>query len=280
MITSKTKTTVGVLVTAMTVFAVALFLGPTQASAADWSTTELHVQVGELDNPNFQQAERGKKSDTVIYTWQHASGWKYGDNFFFIDHIDAEGAPFEIYSEWYSSFSLSKITGEEFGFWRVRDIGLHVGVNWDADADVIKVLPGIRLAWDIPGFVFANTDWDAYIDANGGTGAGGAPKEDDSWIVDFNWATKQWEIAGTKWNLEGHIEFIDNRDNEFGGEVADWILAQPQLRMDLTDLIHKLTGFELGSQIFVGIEYQWWDNKLGDRGTDESEAQGLLVWRL
>jgi hypothetical protein len=33
-------------------------------------------------------------------------------------------------------------------------------------------------------------------------------------------------------------------------------------------------------QLLVGIEYQYWQNKLGDRNTDESVAQFLVVWRF
>jgi hypothetical protein len=28
-------------------------------------------------------------------------------------------------------------------------------------------------------------------------------------------------------------------------------------------------------QLFVGIEYQYWNNKLGEKGTDDSAAQFL-----
>ena len=42
------------------------------ATAADWSNTELHIQIGTLDVPTFAG---GGDSDHVIYTLQHASGW-------------------------------------------------------------------------------------------------------------------------------------------------------------------------------------------------------------
>ena len=92
----------------------------------------------------------------------------------------------------------------------VRPVGI------DADADVLKFLPGIRLSWNIPGFAFLNTDFTAYIDANEGVSGGGAPKEDDSFMIDVNWAYPI-EIGGQKFSIEGHAEYIDSRDNEFGG---------------------------------------------------------------
>ena len=47
------------------------------------------------------------------------------------------------------------------------------------------------------------------------------------------------------------------------------ILAQPQLRWDI--------GGENG--LFVGIEYQYWSNKLGTE-VDESVVQLLGVWQF
>lgn len=53
-------------------------------TAAEWSNTELHLQYGNLDVPTFAG---GGDADHFIVTFQHASGWKYGDNFFFVDII-------------------------------------------------------------------------------------------------------------------------------------------------------------------------------------------------
>ena len=55
--------------------------------------------------------------------------------------------------------------------------------------------------------------------------------------------------------------------------VKDSILAQPQFTWDLG----KVVGAP--NQFMVGIEYQYWLNKLGT-DEDESTAQLLVVWRL
>ncbi len=238
------------------------------ASAADWNTTEFHLQYGDLDNA-FSEGSQ----DTFIWTLQHASGWKYGDNFFFVDMIQTDDDDnYDAYAEVYMNFSLGKITGNDMSMGPIRDVGLIAGLNYGADPNVRVYLPGIRLAWDLPGFNFANTDITAYLTDNSG-GENAAPKEGDSFMVDFNFATKQVEVGPTKWNLEGHVEYIDDRSNEFG-ETDYWILGQPQLRMDLGELIGMPA-----QTVFAGIEYQFWVNKLGG-DVDESAVQGLLVWRL
>jgi len=242
------------------------------SQAADWSTTEFHFQYGELDN-----AFAPGSSDTFIWTLQHASGWKYGDNFFFVDIIDdQDGNNYDIYAEVYPNFSLSKITGNEISMGPINDVGIITGFNFGADPNVRVFLPGIRLSWDLPGFAFANTDFTAYLTDNQGASEDdprSAPSAGDSWMVDFNFSTKQWELGATKWNLEGHVEYIDSRSNEFG-ETDYWILGQPQLRVDVGEHI----GLP-ASTLFAGVEYQFWINKLGGE-KDESAVQALVVWRL
>lgn len=237
------------------------------ATAADWSNTELHIQIGNLDVPSFAG---GGDSDHVIYTLQHASGWKYGDNFFFIDVLDGDRAgfqDFDMYGEWYTNFSLGKITGKPVGRGLVKDVGIILGFNWAADANVKKYLPGVRLSLDLPGFAFANLDITAYLDDSEGVASGGAPSEDNSFMIDFNWA-RPFKIGDSNFSIEGHIEYIGERDNEFGGQVESWILAQPQFRWYPRD------------NIALGIEYQFWQNKLGDAATDESAIQALFVWKF
>lgn len=112
----------------------------------------------------------------------------------------------------------------------------------------------------------------AYLTDNRG-GEGNAPKEGDSWMVDFNFSTKQLVLGPTKWNLEGHVEYVGPRSTDFGTN-KEWILAQPQLRLDLGELI----GME-SDVLYAGAEYQYWMNKLGG-DKEENAVQALLVWRL
>ncbi|RDE23071.1 nucleoside-binding protein [Motiliproteus coralliicola] len=245
-------------------------MATTGLNAADWSTTELQLQRGDLDVPSFAG---GGSEQTTILTLQHASGWKYGDTFFFVDASKTSDNS-DLYAELYPHFSFGKISGKDLSVGPIRDFGLVTGLNFAADANVLKYLPGVRLSLDLPGFAFANLDVTAYIDDSDGVASGGAPAEDDSYMVDFSWAYP-FKIGSTSWSVEGHAEYIGSRDNEFGDKVSHHILAQPQLRLDLGEQL-----FDRAGQLFVGIEYQYWNNKLGDSKTDESVVQALLVWRL
>jgi len=240
------------------------------AQAADWSNTELNLQYGSLDTPFTGFIEPGLKEskNTFIITLQHASGWKYGDNFFFFDILLADEAGVngfndrDIYGEWYPYFSFRKIGGKEMGKGALKDVRLITGLNYASQAKVLKFLPGIGLSWNAPGFAFLNTDFTAYIDSSAGVDNGGVPKEDDSWMVDVNWKRP----FGKKFSIEGHVEYIGSRTNEFGGDVSWWVLGQPQFRYYLAD------------NVAIGIEWQFWINKLGDPDTDENAVQALAVW--
>lgn len=262
-----------------TIFALAficafLMRAPGAVSALEWSITELHYQRGNLDAPSFAG---GGKAGTNILTFQHAGGWKYGDNFIFVDFIDDSRQDGfnddDVYGEAYFNFSLSKVLDAPVCFGPVKDVGALAGLNAGADAKLLKYLPGMRLSWDIPGFTFLNTDFTAYIDGSRGAGSGGAPKEGDSFYIDANWSYP-FRIFSRGFTIEGHMEYIGERTNEFGGKVSGWFLAQPQFRYDI--------GSEFGypEHVFIGIEWQIWINKLGDARTDENAAQLLAAWRF
>lgn len=244
-------------------------------SGFDWSVNELQYQYGDLDTPEFAG---GGSANTHIITFQHASGWKFGDNFLFIDHLkDNNSDSFnnnDWYGELYTNLSLTKVTGQNFSYGMIKDMGLLFGVNIGYDPKVYKYLPGLRLSWDIPGFKFLNTDFTAYIDDNAGIDDGGAPEESDSFMVDVNGAYP-FSFGKHDFSIEGHTEYIGERTNELGFDVSDWFFSQIQFRYDLGKQI-----FNINNHLFIGIEWQLWINKLGDENTDENAVQALAVWRF
>jgi len=96
-------------------------------------------------------------------------------------------------------------------------------------------------------------------------------------MVDFAWALP-FKLGSTSWSFEGHAEYIDGRTqvNNFGTtELESWILIQPQVRLDVGELIGTPSN-----RLFAGIEYQYWKNKLGMKGVDDNTVQFLAVWRF
>ena len=244
------------------------------SQAAIWSSSEVHYSQGDTLNQT-----NGKELSTSIITFQHASGHKYGENFFFVDHSqDDDKSTF--YGEWYSTFSLGAITGNDMSFGAVKDVGLIAGFNFAPSVDSTWLLPGVRLALDLPGFAFANLDITAYNHSKGGSASASEfviLDEESSYMIDFNWAYP-FKIGTTSWSVKGHMEYIDGRKqiNKYGTEeLESHILAQPQLHLDLGEAL----GNEAGN-FFVGIEYQYWQNKLGAKDQNESTVQLQTVWNF
>lgn len=234
--------------------------------------TEFHLQYGQHTNP-FS----GEGHQTVVFTVQQYSQWKCGDSFFFIDYLD-DGArdgfnDRDFYSEWYPTLSLGKLWKKEIRLGAIRDLALIGGVNAGGDAKLVKYLPGLRVSWDLPGFLFLNTDLTAYIDENSGLVGGGAPKTDNGFMFDVSWALP-FDLGRQSFAIVGHAEYVASRENELGQVEEGWFLAQPQFQWDLG----KAMAGE-PQKLLVGIEYQYWVNKLGT-SRDESVAQLLVVWRL
>ncbi|MEO2266694.1 nucleoside-binding protein [Pseudoalteromonas sp. YIC-656] len=260
-------------ITTPTAFAVATLAASTfvgSANAATWSQTQLHVNYGEFKNP-FSKAE----ANTSIISFQHASGYSLGDNFFFIDIIndDVEDGyqDSDFYGEWYSNFSYGKISGNEVKLGPIKDVGFVMGFNAAGDANVMKYLPGVKLDWQVDGFDFVSTLVTAYIDDSDGVSSGGAPTESDSWMIDLAWGAP-FSLGNQKFYFTGHVEYIDERENEFGGKVKSWILAQPIVEWDMG---HALSMQE--RTLMLGVEWQYWHNKLGTN-TTESVPQIHLAW--
>jgi len=237
--------------------------GASRAQAADWSATEIQFEYGNLKSPFA-----GGDSMTPIITLQHASGWSFGDVFFFVDFIDDQDEDGfndkDAYGEFYSYFSSAKVLGIKYSG-PIKDVGLVAGINFDADVGYLSLLPGAYVDWNAPGFAFLRTQFTAVIDDSD-------IAQKDGWQGDVSWALP-FQIHGQRFSFEGHAEYTFNSSNIYG-PMKDWILAQPQLRWDI--------GYALGGakdRFFIGTEYQFWQNKLGT-DVDESAFQALGVWRF
>ena len=245
------------------------------ALLAAWTATparaEFHLQYGKLLNP-FSAAEQ----QTLVFTVQRAAGWKYGDSFFFIDYLDDGGEDGfndrEFYAEWYPTLSFGKLAGRAFRLGPIADFSLVAGFNASGDGKVVQYLPGLRASWNLPGFLFLNTDLTAYIDGSTGIDGGGPPETGSSFMFDVSWVFP-FEAGSQSFAIAGHAEYLGGSTNELGEEVNGSILAQPQFTWDLGKAV-----FAAPHRFLAGIEYQYWRNKLGT-DLDESTAQLLLVWR-
>ena len=234
--------------------------------------TELQYQYGNFVNPFT-----GERHYASVLTFQNASRWSLGDSFIFIDWTDDHGADgFNekgMYGEWYPTLSLGRVAGRTIGAGPLRDVALIGGLNFGNEADIFKVVPGGRLSWDVPGFFFLNTDFGAAIDKSSGVARGGAPRTGVALVMDVNWGAG-FDIGSQSFLFAGHTKYEGASTNELGHRVRASLLAQPQLGWDVGQATTGHAG-----ELFLGVEYQYWRNKLGvDAG--DNVAQLWLMWRM
>ena len=92
---------------------------------SNWDMQVLHGnQFREPGNPN--EVAKG------IVTFENSSGWSWGSSYFFVDILRSDGSDqhaTEVYSEWYPSASLSKLSGNSLSAGPLRDVSVTLGLN-------------------------------------------------------------------------------------------------------------------------------------------------------
>lgn len=223
--------------------------------AFDWTSNNVQLMYGS----DFEFGDRDRTTLTV----EHANGWAYGQNFFFVDVIDRSDIGIEVYAEVYSFLSFNKITGMGFSLGPIKDISLFAGLNISnkSENDNFKAyVAGISLDLHNQFFDYLQLDIAAY-------------KADDvthKYGLQF---TPVWsypfQIGPAKFKFRGFTDFRTANTNNSGNFN---ILAQPQVLLDIGDL----TGIKTDT-LYIGTEYSYWYNKFGVKGIEESVVQAMLI---
>jgi nucleoside-specific outer membrane channel protein Tsx len=231
-----------------------LMAGP--VAALDW----VHTNVQALYGEGFILGEHRRATATL----EHAHGWRYGDNFFFVDlynHLPSRGGiQLEAYGEWYSTLSLNKVFGLQSPIPGVSDIAFSAGINAGSRPTVdpyLAFLGGMRLTFDLPGFEYLQFYTQA-IQIEKQTRRG--VQFTGVWSLPLSW-------AGLRFKFRGFMDVTSP------AEAGDWhILAQPQLVLDIGAFA------DVPETWFFGVEWWYWHNKFGIPGANESAPQATLVW--
>ncbi len=237
-----------------------------QANIFDWSSTDVQYLQGD----GYHMPQNPHDISRSIITLNHVDGWAMGRNFFFMDTwVSEQGEPSQvnIYGEFYSYLSLSKMAGKKLSYGIFKDLnlaaGINAGENLGSDQSGPRViLYGANVDFNLPGFELFSVDFLRH-DILGPTPLG------SSWQITPVWKFP-FTLLGTHWSLEGFADFIGKK----GSNYARNALAQPQIRLDVGDF------FGVDDRLFVGIEYQYWHNKFGIKGLQESLPQALLIWKF
>ena len=247
----------------MSRFATGLSLAATllsgQAMAADllqWQDNSLTYLNGidfKVDPP---------KQQTV--TFEHASGWSFGDLFIFVDGIkynteatNGAGDGHTFYGEISPRLSLGKISGADLSFGPVKDVLLAATYEFGED-DVDSYLLGPAVDLNIPGFDYFQLN--TYLRTTDGRRDG-----DNVWQITPVWSYTI-PVGDSDLVIDGFMDWVVDNDDSYHANLH----FNPQIKYDLA----KAMGW--GKRFYVGVEYDYWSDKYGidDNGFVGSEILG------
>jgi len=242
-------------------FAAASLLAAAQAThAADWSDTSVGLRYG----TKFQEPYNGQDINKAIVNFTHASGYKYGSNFFNVDFLKSDNVDSnaqEVYVVYRHTLDLGKVTGKNLAFGPVRGTGLTAGFDVNTKNDPgygskkRMLVAGPTLMVDVPGFL--NISLLALWESNQPVGITSRYHYDTHAMLNMAWGIP---IGNTGLSFEGFMNYIAAKGtNEFGGGTA------PELNID-AQIMYDVSPYMGASKntFRVGFEYQYWRNKFGN----------------
>ncbi len=231
-----------------------IFIGfQSRLMAFEWGSSNFQYLKGSgYINPFVAESSPDREYDQDIMTLEHVNGWKYGDNFLFIDtSAPSQSSPNpSVYFEFDPRFSSKKILGTSYSG-LIADV--LVSTQYNAAAGFPVYLYGAAVDLNLPGFKFFQSNFYIRDDRN---------IEGTSYQVTLVWNMEF--KAGLDWEFSGFLDYAGAEGKDSTGKSEANLLTQPALLAKLTP--------ELG----VGLEYQYWSNKLGVKDANESVPQ-LMV---
>jgi nucleoside-specific outer membrane channel protein Tsx len=197
-------------------------------------------------------------------TFEHVSGWAFGDVFFFVDGIYWNGArdfkndEYTVYGEFAPRLSAGKLLGKDLSVLFIKDFLLTSCFEFGKNSDE-NFLIGPAIDLDLPGFDFFQLNlYRRYNDRN---------KAPESFQLTPVWKTTI-PLADTSIVFDGFIDWV------FGDDTRNLHIC-PQLKLD----VGALVGMEK-SKLYAGIEYDYWENKYGVRGVDQNTFSGIVKYHF
>lgn len=195
-------------------------------------------------------------------TFEHVSGWSFGDMFAFVDGISYDGRDnqhgdsISYYMEIAPRLSAGKLLDKDLSFLFVKDVLLSTCYE-QGEYDLKNYLAGPGFDLDIPGFDFFQLNFYNVWNESG----------NDSFQITPVWKISQ-PVAITTIVLDGYIDW------EFGAGLNNFHF-NPQLKVDLGVYF----GMEEG-KLFTGVEYDYWKNKYGIKNTSAFDTNQSAISAL
>ncbi|NRA41618.1 MAG: hypothetical protein HRU21_04835 [Pseudomonadales bacterium] len=239
-----------------TAIATALIASASAAQAETfWTNTSLTYLAGsEYLNP-FSDEE----ADGSVITFEHAGAYSWGKSFSFVDIVrgeDEDDGLDETYLELGADISLTG--GKGFSDAVIKDVYLVTQLengNPSGFEGFVNYLGGVGVRWNAPGFIFLDTN--IYYRSN--------DAQDDNAQITVAWGLP-FNIGGAAFSFDGFLDATTETENDFG-DVEATFHTQPQLKLDVGNFFGETNKY------YVGVEVDYWQNKFGVDGADQTAVQ-------
>ena len=221
---------------------------------------------------NFQEPGVSEDVPKNVVTFENTAAWSWGSSYLFVDVLrswsEADANAKEVYGEWFPSVSLRSLAGKEPSAGFLRDVSATLGVNTGVRSTgpaPFVVLPGVTFSLNVPGFTFLSVGAFAYVDRGRFQG-----QPTDCHATTYQ-VTPAWSLpfalGGARLRFDGFVDVVGKHAN-----CEAMIISQPQLKLDLSGL------WDDAGHLYMGIEYDYWHNKYGIAGLEDSVVLPFLLW--
>jgi nucleoside-specific outer membrane channel protein Tsx len=243
------------------------------STAAEWSDTSLSWRTGNTFAEPFNPQDIGKN----IFALTHASGYKYGSNYFNVDlllsdssdpgSLNQRSGAQEAYVVYRHTLDIGKLRGADLSYGPVSGVGATAGFDWNTKNDVgynsrkRMLVAGPTLMWKVTGFL--TTSLLLIHESNAPSGAFPPISEvRGRYTYDLHpMLTASWGIPlGHGVRFEGYANFIGAKGRD---EVGNPTGAETNIDVALMVDVGAAMGAPK-DKLRVGLGYQYWNNKFGN----------------
>lgn len=215
------------------------------------------TSISILGGDGYKNPYSGEEESFNTLTFEHFSSWSAGDNYFFFDVAKFNDNETDPYGEWLPRLNVGKLLGKSLSWGPVKNVFISGEMDFGAGYRSHYLGAGVDLAIPRAHYFNVNFLWGDRMDRLGET-----RQLNVSWSFEFH-------AGKLPVFLNGYLDYVMP-----DGDAESHLQTQPQL---LVDISHLWGGH---NKVLTGIEYQYWKNKNGMDGVNESLPQWIVMWNL
>ena len=258
---------------------VALAVAAVGVQAAEWSDTAISLRRG----TNYAEPFNTNAVTKNIVGLTHASGFKYGSNFFNADLLlsnetdpsayGSKTGAHEVYVVYRNTLDFEKVSGKSFKTTGVRGLGFTSGFDFNTKNDAgynskkEMFVAGPTVMLDVPAG-FLNVSLLQLSESNAPASISSRYHYDNHQMLTAAWGIP-FSVASVPLSFEGFANFIGAKGKLENGTTD----SKAETNIDMQVMYDMSSSVGAQAKTFkVGVEYQYWKNKFGNNGSSVAGA--------